>query len=326
MTNEVLLSPMKAIVFTNSSLFLKTANSLAGHVKIVGIAISDQLNYETELTIEWAATQQIPLFIVNKQDLTKGNELENWMADLTANVALVLTFPYKIPQNILNIPQLGFFNFHFSMLPAYKGAAPLFWQLKNGEQGAGLSVHKMTVVVDEGPLVFNQYLSLMAGENYGIAYSRLTQLIMQSIPEIINRISTGHYIEINSDHQESYFGIPKVSDLTINWENHSAAEIENLVNAANPLYQGAITYLGTESIRILEVSPVDGDFNPGTATVGSIFHVDPHHGPMVLTSNKQLLLLNIVSTSDGIFSGKKIYAMGLKAGEQLGESKLNLKI
>lgn len=318
MTNNDSLNSLGVIVFTNSSLFLKISDLLSNHIKIAGIAISDQLNNETELTKDWAVKQRIPILVVNKQDLNKGTDLKKWMVNLASDLALVLTFPYRIPQNILSIPRLGFFNFHFSMLPAYKGAAPLFWQLKNGEKGAGLSVHKMTTRMDEGALVFSQYLPLLPGENHGIAYGRLTQLLEQVIPEVIDNITTGSYIDPDPDHRESYFGIPKVEDLTINWQNHSAAEIENLVNAANPQYQGALTYLGGEPIRIFEVSPVDGDFNPGTAEAGTIFHVDPHHGPMVLTSNKQLLLLNIISTSTGIFSGKKICAIGLKAGERLG--------
>lgn len=319
------INSMNAIVFTNSSLFQQNAILLSIHVKIVGIAISDRLNFETELTMAWAAEQQIPVFVVNKQDLNKGEQLKNWMIDLAADLTLVFTFPYRIPQHTLIIPRLGFFNFHFSMLPAYKGAAPLFWQLKNGETGTGLSVHRMTSKMDEGELVFGQNLQLMPGENHGMAYDRLTHLIGQSIPEVIDRIRSGDYM-VKSDSQCSYFGIPEAADLTINWENHSAAEIENLVNAANPQYQGALTYLAGEPIRILEVSPVDGEFNPGTAVAGTVFHVDPHHGPMVLTSNQQLLLLNIISTSNGIFSGKKICAMGLKVGAQFGKIETLIKI
>jgi methionyl-tRNA formyltransferase len=317
MLNNATINSMNVIVFTNSSLFQQNAGMLSVHVKIVGIAISDRLNFETELTVAWAAEQQIPVFTVGKEDLNQGEELMKWMAGLSADLVLVLTFPYRIPQHILNIPKLGFFNFHFSMLPAYKGAAPLFWQLKNGEKGAGLTVHQMTTKMDEGDLVFSQYLPLMPGENHGLAYGRLSHLIGQSIAEIINNIRTGHYIA-KPEFQDSYFGIPEADDLTINWESHSASEIENLVNAANPQYQGALTYLAGEAMKILEVSPVDGAFDPGAAVAGTVFHVDPHHGPMVLTSNRQLLLLNIVSTSAGIFSGRKICAMGLKAGAQLG--------
>ena len=51
---------------------------------------------------------------------------------------------------------------------------------------------------------------------------------------------------VKSDYQESYFGIPQENDLVINWESHSAAEIEDLVNAANPQHQGAMTYLAGE--------------------------------------------------------------------------------
>lgn len=307
---------MKILVFANSSLFVKTVSYMVNHIEIVGIIIPDNSNYDLLSTIEYAEAQQIPLLSVSNIDLNNRLEVNSWISATGCDAALVMTFPFKIPESILHIPKKGVFNVHYSKLPAYKGPDPLFWQLKNGLKEIGVSVHKMTNILDDGPLVFRKAMVLMPGENYGLAAARLTLLLSQRFNEIFQNILTGKYIETESAAQNSYFKRPQADDLTINWEEQSALEIENLVNAANPRYSGAVTYLNGHLVRILEVSGVDVTFDPGTVVPGAVFHVDPHHGPMVLTADKQLLLFNIVETENGIFSGKKWCAMGLKQGDR----------
>lgn len=307
---------MKIIIFTSSSLFVKTVLALNSHCELAGIVIPEEFNYDLTGTIDYAETNNIPLLRVNKADLQTAGKLASWMSELHATAALVMTFPFKIPEHILTIPEKGIFNVHFSKLPAYKGSAPLFWQLKNGESQSCLTVHQMTPVLDEGLVVFSQDMPFMSGENYGIAKARLTQLLIQNIGKIIQAIATERYDQPSETIVESFFKSPETSDLTIQWNQQTAEEIENLVNAANPLYNGAITTMNGQELRILEVSPMNVEFNPGTTLPGTVFHVDPHHGPIVLTKDQKLLLLNILETPEGIFSGKKICAMGLKAGDR----------
>ncbi|WP_342330292.1 formyltransferase family protein [Pedobacter sp. FW305-3-2-15-E-R2A2] len=307
---------MKIIIFTSSSLFVKTVSGLTSHCVLAGIVIPEDYNYDLSGTIQYAETNNIPLLRINKDDLQTEGKLASWMSALQAAAALVMTFPFKIPEHILTLPEKGIFNVHFSKLPAYKGSAPLFWQLKNGESQSCLTVHQMTPSLDEGPVVFSQDMPFMSGENYGIAKARLTQLLAQNLGKIIQAIAAGKYNQPLETTGESFFKSPEISDLTIQWNEQTAEEIENLVNAANPLYNGAITTMNGQELRILEVSQMNVEFNPGTTLPGTVFHVDPHHGPIVLTTDQKLLLINILETPEGIFSGKKICAMGLKAGDQ----------
>lgn len=306
---------MKIIIFTSSSLFVKTVSGLTSHCEIAGIVIPEDFNYDLTGTIDYAETNKIPLLRVNKTDLQNLGNLASWMSGLHASAALVMTFPFKIPEHILTIPEKGIFNVHFSKLPAYKGSAPLFWQLKNGEPQSCLTVHQMTTELDEGPVIFSQDMPLMAGENYGIAKARLTHLLTQNLGKITQAIATNQQHSSTETTKESFFLSPELDDLTIKWNQQTAQEIENLVNAANPLYNGAITSMNGQQFRILEVSLVSGEFTPGATLPGTVFHVDPHHGPMVLTTDQKLLLINIIETPEGVFSGKKICAMGLKAGD-----------
>lgn len=307
---------MKTLIFTNSALYLNTALSIHEHCDVAGLVVPEELNYELLGTIAYAESRGIPLLKIAKSDLEQGGKVASWIQELKVETVLVLTFPWIIPEHLLKSTEKGFFNVHFSKLPSYKGSAPLFWQLKNGDKETGLTVHRMTTNVDSGPMVFRQELQLYPGENYGLAKARLTALLGESMPQILERIKAEQYLYVGDEDIESSFGIPEVKDLTINWDTHTAIEIENIVNASNPLYQGAITYIGGQQVRIFEVTSVTGEFDPGTAAPGTVFHIEPEHGPMILTSDKSLLLLNVVGTMEGIFSGKKMCAIGLKVGDQ----------
>ncbi|MFA4867118.1 MAG: formyltransferase family protein [Pedobacter sp.] len=306
---------MKILIFTNSSLFVKIVSELVKHAQLVGIVIPEMENHDLFSTIEYADNQSVPLLKVSDADLQETDKVDSFILNTGCSVSLVMTFPFKLPERILNISGKGMFNVHFSKLPSYKGADPLFWQLKNGLKEVSLSIHKMTSEFDEGPISFSKELLLFPGENYGLVKTRLALLMLNNLREILQNILTGKYIAVTSSVRNSYYKRPRVEDLTINWEKQSAQEIENLVNAANPIYNGAITYLQGQQIQVLEVSGVDGAFEPGTILPGTIFHIDQYHGPMVYTADRQLLLLNVVATENGVFSGKKLCAMGLKQGD-----------
>lgn len=311
---------MKILIFTNSSLFVKIVSELVKHAQLVGIVIPEMENHDLFSTIEYADNQNIPLLKVSDSDLQETDKVDSFILNTGCSVSLVMTFPFKFPERILSIPERGTFNVHYSRLPSYKGAAPLFWQLKNGLKEVGLTVHKMTAKIDEGPAVFSKEIPLFPGENYGLIKARLTLLLLHSLKEIFQNISQQEYNEANSSTEVSYYRSPQVADLTINWEKQSAQEIENLVNAANPIYNGAITYLNGQQVQILEVSGVDGAFESGAILPGTVFHVDPNHGPMVLTADKQLLLLNILATEHGVFSGKKLLLTGVAQGDKFVNS------
>ena len=70
----------------------------------------------------------------------------------------VLTFPWKIPEELFNLAPKGFINFHYALFPKYKGADPIFWQIKNNEKEGGLTIHIMNSELDEGPIILHEKL------------------------------------------------------------------------------------------------------------------------------------------------------------------------
>src|SRR6185312_7032132 len=130
--------------------------------------------------------------------LTKDDwqeSLKNWLSELRPDMVWVFGFPWRIPEAILNTPKGGFLNFHFGNVPQYKGADPIFWQLKNGEEKATLVVHRMTADIDEGPVIMQREMQIMKGETYGLFCRRSGYLAAELVDALVNDYLNDQLIE-----------------------------------------------------------------------------------------------------------------------------------
>ncbi|MDW7694086.1 formyltransferase family protein [Flammeovirgaceae bacterium SG7u.111] len=116
----------------------------------------------------------IPIFQVSKENLSA--DLIPWLQELNPDLAICLTFPFKIPENVICTPKKGPLNIHFGPIPTYGGSDPLFWMIKNEERTATITVQQMIETMDSGPVIHREQSAIYPGENYGLLGSRLSQL------------------------------------------------------------------------------------------------------------------------------------------------------
>ncbi|MEL7004916.1 MAG: formyltransferase family protein, partial [Bacteroidota bacterium] len=253
-------------------------------------------------------------------------QFKSWFENTSAEVAFCLTFPHKLCDSILSVPSFGILNFHFGSLPEYRGPEPLFWILKNGERVAPISVHKMVEQFDAGPVIHRENVNILPGENYGLLGSRLGIHCGQIVETIWAKIQDEglHIQPQNSDHMD-WKSRPNLDDVTIKWDSQSAEEIEQLVNACNPKYGGAITYFRQSMVRILEVSPADVN-NAALLGPGMIVYSDAQHGIFVLCSDNRFLRINLVRTPEAFLSGGKLAALGVRQNEKFTSEQPNLDV
>lgn len=253
------------------------------------------------------------IHVLSRKDLE--SQLALLIDQYCPEAVLVLTFPWKIPEGVLQLPAMGFINFHFGLLPLYKGADPVFWQLKKGEAQGGISVHVMTDEIDEGPVFVLKSLPVIPEETYGIHCQRLGVLAAETITEVFKFMSMSVIpLSLPIDKAVFYCKSPSITDLTIRWEEQTAEEIERLINATNPKYGGAIASIRNIQVRILEVSAAQVstqvEQRPGT-----IVYADTLYGIIVSCINGQYLKINIVNIAEGYLSGGKLFNLGFKVGE-----------
>lgn len=239
----------------------------------------------------------------------------------------VFGFPWRIPAELLQLPAGGFLNFHFGMLPVYSGADPVFWQIRNREAVGGLCVHRMTEQVDEGPVVLRQEVPLIPGETYGIHCMRMGNIAVQCAEELITQYR-GDRLKDQPQPQHGvprYWKKPDASQLTIDWQNYTAEEIEWLVNASNPRYGGISVYMRNMEMRLLEVMPADVKDAQKTEP-GTIIYADPVYGLIVSCRDGQFLRINVVHTREGYLSGVRLFGMGIRAGEKFDQVYENITV
>lgn len=243
-------------------------------------------------------------------------QLRELIQSTSPNVVWVMGFPRIIPSEILELVPKGFVNFHFGELPKYKGADPLFWQIKNREERGVFTLHLMNDELDEGPIIFKEEFPMLPGENYGLLCQRLGQYTSQVHPRLIELMELAEWEFIRRTPTERVFDRkPSTEDFTINWAEQSAAEIEWLVNATNPKYGGAVTSLGGQEIRILEVSPADVE-DEIEVEPGLVIYANALYGLVVACKDQQYIRITVVQQAAGYFSGSKLFQMGINTGQK----------
>ena len=279
--------------------------------QLAGIGIIKRLDNHLHRNLsEIAPTTSITVL----QKSTWVDSMHSVLTQLKADVVWVLTFPWKIPIQLLEVPRYGFINFHFGLLPKYKGADPVFWQIKNGEPLGGLTIHKMNEYIDEGPVILQEQLPIAPGENYGFHCLKLGQLAANSTDRIVEFLisGSGEYL-IYDKSVAAREDKPNINDLTIHWNDQAALEIENLINAANPKYGGANTMMQNTDMRILEVTPVNMDYSQDFRP-GQIILADATYGVIVGCVDKEFLRITVAQTAEGYMSGVKLFNLGFTRG------------
>lgn len=266
------------------------------------------------------------VLIVSIKRLGLSDILPSLFEDLMPDLVIMFGFPYRIPNFLYVLPRLGFYNIHFSMLPEYRGADPIFWQIRNGESCGGVSIHLVDDEFDTGPIVMQEPLVFIPGETSGISIGRHSQLALTMIQKLAIGLNAGNQTRSlpGSSRISSYFSKATQKDISINWNVQGASEVEALVNACNPGAGGAVTFFRQQLVRILEVSPVDGNFGMEIVP-GGVVHAD-QSGLYIKCFDHKLLRINILKLEEGFLTGSKLTALGVKVGDKFEDAILNTNI
>lgn len=168
--------------------------------------------------------------------------------------AVIYSFYYRhlIPESVLAVAPLGAFNLHGSLLPAYRGRAPVNWMLVNGEREAGVTLHQMVARADAGDIVGQRAVAIDDSDTALTLYRKLVPLGVELITEMHPKIVAGTAPRRKMDIAKgSYFGRRKPEDGRIDWR-WPARRIFNLVRAVTHPYPGAFCFVGGRKLLVWE--------------------------------------------------------------------------
>ena len=161
------------------------------------------------------------------------SELKNLNADLQIVVAFRM-----LPEEVWNMPRLGTYNLHGSLLPKYRGAAPINWAIINGEKETGVTTFKLKHEIDTGNILFSQKVSITDSMSVGELHDDLMKVGASLILKTVKAIESGH-ADLQAQNDLEAVHAPKIFKETckIDW-NKTVDEIHNLIRGLSP-YPGA---------------------------------------------------------------------------------------
>jgi methionyl-tRNA formyltransferase len=208
------------------------------------------------------------------------SELRALQADLFVVVAFRM-----LPEIVWNMPPLGTINLHASLLPQYRGAAPINWAIINGEKKTGVTTFFLQHEIDTGKIIFQESLPIGENETVGELYQRLMQLGSTVVRKTIDAIAAGNYPQTPQDHITDIKHAPKIFKETckINWQQTTSA-IHNFIRGLSP-YPVAFTEVGGKVFKIFNAKPIVGNIDaPGKISTDgkTYFHIHSIDGAIAV--------------------------------------------
>ena len=204
------------------------------------------------------------------------------------DIIIVAAFGQIVPKSILDMPKYGCVNVHASLLPKYRGAAPIQWAVINGDEVTGVTIMRMNEGIDTGDMIAKKTVRLAEDETGGSLFDKLAQVGAQLCVETMEMIEAGkvEYIPQNNEEATHTSMIRKELGL-IDW-NRPAVEIERLIRGLNP-WPSAYTQLSGKTFKIWKAKVVSDE---NTYEPGCICRIDKE-GMYVQTGEGILLLTEV---------------------------------
>ena len=232
-----------------------------------------------------AVSHDIPVF----QPISLRNEeAQQALAALNADLMVVVAYGLILPQIVLDTPRLGCINVHGSLLPRWRGAAPIQRAIWAGDAETGVTIMQMDLGLDTGAMLHKVTCPIADDETSASLYDKLAALGPQGLLETLAHISNNTAVaEVQDDELSNYASKLSKEEANIDW-TQSAVEIERQIRAFNP-WPVSYTQIAEQNVKIWQtsVSEATTDAQPGTV-IGAT-----KHGIQVATGNGVLTLLNM---------------------------------
>lgn len=185
------------------------------------------------------------------------------LCTIGADLMVVAAYGLILPPGVLTIPRLGAINIHASLLPRWRGAAPIARALLAGDRETGVCIMQMDQGLDTGPVLRCEKLSILDDDDALVLHDRLAELGSRLVVAVIDALSTGGVSPTPQPGQGATYA-PKLEkrEARIDW-NRSAEDIWRLIRALNPV-PGACTFLAESQLKLWRAHPVPAQGPPGT--------------------------------------------------------------
>lgn len=307
---------LKAALLCNNKMAMPAMLSLKDKGVLCSMATADN-NVDVILAFDSLAAQHnVPYVKINSTD--KWQQLEQWLDESNPDIVLVMTFPWRIPQRLLEKPKFGFINFHYGLLPEMRGADPVFETVLQRLPEAGVTVHTMDSQLDAGAILMRESINVFPEYTYGILCSQLARVGNDMCIKLIGQLEAGNMpaAQQQDESKARYWPKRNKDELIIDWQNMSATEIRNIVNACNPIARGVPVRLNGWEFGLYDTSDVALQGELTGVAPGTIIALDPQNGLIVACKEGKAIKIDVIHTAEGVFGGYKLMMWGIGVGMQ----------
>ena len=221
----------------------------------------------------------------------KLKEIKESIIQMNPDMIVVVSYGKILPKSILDLPKYGCVNVHPSLLPKYRGSAPIQWAVLNGDKKTGVTIMQMDEHMDSGDIIIQKEIEIGENETTGELWARLStlssKLLLEAVKEIFD--GTAKYTK----QPENYTLAPMLTkDMAkINWEELTSIQIKNLVRGLNPI-MGAYCNLNGKKLKFWKVDIVN-EKTDSEVPLGTIIMSDAKKGLYIKTKDGAISVLEI---------------------------------
>lgn len=248
---------------------------------------------------EFALEKGIPIYQPNS---VKTEETLNIIKELNPDLIAVVAYGKILPKELIELPEYGVINVHSSLLPKYRGAAPIHAAMINGDSETGVTIQYIAEELDAGDIILTGKTPIFEEDNLGTLHDRLAEIGATTLLEAVTLISERKAPRTPQEHEKATFVKPiKKEETRVNWEKTSR-EIFNFVRGMNP-FPTAFTTFDEKIFKLYSVEIINSGYN---GEVGEIVDFVKGQGPVVKTGDGAVILKEVKPEGKKLLSGSDI--------------------
>lgn len=258
------------------------------------------------------AALELGLPVLQPENVNEPAALET-LAGYQPEVMVVAAFGQILKPALLALPRLGCVNLHASLLPKYRGAAPIQWAIAQGETVTGVTVQRMAKRVDAGDILVQKSLTIGSDETAPELFARLSELGAPAVAEALELLqaSAGQCGTPQDEAQATFAPRLKREDGRLDW-NGSGAEIHNRVRGFNP-WPGTYALIRQETVKVLKTG-LAAEPAPAGAAPGTVLRIEPEAGWLVAAGRGTAVWVHEVQCAGKKAVSAQAYSCGYHFG------------
>lgn len=242
---------------------------------------------------EYAIEKNIKIFQPEK--IVNNTEFKDEIKSLEPDLVCVVAYGVILPKSFLKIPKFGCINLHPSMLPNYRGPAPIQWAILNGDKKTGVTIMYLNEKMDAGDIIVQKEVEIGEDETTGDLWNRLSGLGAKLLLQVVNNISIG---KIERTPQSEEFTLAPMLNkemAKINWNEKDVAQIKNLVRGLNPI-MGTYTFWQDKKIKFWKVQNLsENEYLEIANNVEHLEYEKEENGTVLLSNEKKGLFIKAIN-------------------------------